>query len=86
MRHYETCACNFTDLFDSRVIYEKASVESIGFYRIESFGKIMHEADITFICEELVRKSEEVPEHYLVKHDDIKGCHLRRRPLLLEQS
>ena len=86
MWHYETCACNFTDLFDSRVIYEKARVESMGFYRIESFGEIMHEADITFICEELVRKSEKAPEHYLVKHDDIKGCHLRRRPLLLEQS
>ena len=86
MRHHETRACNFTDLFDSRVIYEKARVESMGFYRIESFGKIMHEADITFIFEELVRKSEKVPEHYLVKYDDIKGCHLRRRPLLLEQS
>ena len=86
MWHYETCACNFTDLFDSRVIYEKARVESMGFYRIESFGEIMHEADITFICEELVRKSEKAPEHYLVKHDDIKRSQRQRCAFLLEQG
>ena len=85
MRHYETCACNFTDLFDSRVIYEKARIESTRFYRVESFGKIMHEADIAFICEELVRKSEKVPEHYLVEHDDIKGSQRHGRPFLREQ-
>ena len=85
MGHYETCACNFTDLFDSCVIYEKARVESTGFYRVESFSKIMHETNIAFICEELVREPEKVPEHYLVKHDDIKRSQRQRCPFLSQQ-
>ena len=85
MRHYQTCACNFPDLFDSRVIYEKARIVSSGFYCIESFRKIMHETDVALVCEELVGKSEKVPEQHLVEHDHIQRSQRRSCAFLREQ-